>query len=296
MRFRIFKNMMKQGFQGLWRNRGMGLASVGSITAVLLVLGMILILILSINNVALEVKHKFDEIQIFLDLDIDEAQRESIEEEIKNCEGVVSIDYQTKDDAMAILEKDLGEDLLEGIEENPLPESFIVKLEDVENADGVVKSVEDLEGVDEVKYYKDIISKLITSTNYIRTGGIIVVGVLLFISVFIISNTIKITVTARKEEINIMKYVGATNGYIRGPFIVEGLLLGLLGSVLSIFVVNYGYKYFFTRISEKLYLFFTIYLIPPYALTNDIIIIFTAIGVGIGVLGSLVSLKRFLNV
>src|SRR5699024_11099420 len=185
MRFRIFKNMMKQGFQGLWRNRGMGLASVGSITAVLLVLGMILILILSINNVALEVKHKFDEIQIFLDLDIDEAQRESIEEEIKNCEGVVSIDYQTKDDAMAILEKDLGEDLLEGIEENPLPESFIVKLEDVENADGVVKSVEDLEGVDEVKYYKDIISKLITSTNYIRTGGIIVVGVLLFISVFI---------------------------------------------------------------------------------------------------------------
>src|SRR5699024_6037304 len=262
----------------------------------LLVLGMILILILSINNVALEVKHKFDEIQIFLDLDIDEAQRESIEVEIKNCEGVVSIYYKTKDDAMAILEKDLGEDLLEGIEENPLPESFIVKLEDVENADGVVKSVEDLEGVDEVKYYKDIISKLITSTNYIRTGGIIVVGVLLFISVFIISNTIKITVTARKEEINIMKYVGATNGYIRGLFIVEGLLLGLLGSVLSIFVVNYGYKYFFTRISEKLYLFFTIYLIPPYALTNDIIIIFTAIGVGIGVLGSLVSLKRFLNV
>src|SRR5699024_5134498 len=143
---------------------------------------------------------------------------------------------------------------------------------------------------------RDNMSKIITSINYIRTADIIIVGVLLFISICIISNTIKITVKTRKEDINIMKYVGATNGYIRGPFIVEGLLLGLLGSVLSIFVVNYGYKYFFTRISEKLYLFFTIYLIPPYALTNDIIIIFTAIGVGIGVLGSLVSLKRFLNV
>ncbi len=299
MRFRIFKNMMKQGFQGLWRNRGMGLASIGSIAAVLLILGIVLILILSINNVVLETKHKFDEIQIFLEDDIEEDQQRNIEEEIKNCEGVVSLDYQTKDEALATMKKDWGDqgDLLEGIEEeNPLPDSYIVKLKDIENADGVVKDVKDLEGIEEVKYYKDIISKLVTTTNYVRTGGIIVIGVLLFISVFIISNTIKITVTARKEEINIMKYVGATNGYIRGPFIVEGILLGLIGSILSIFIVNYGYKYFFTNVSEKLYVLFTLYLVPPYALVTDIIIIFTAIGVGIGILGSLVSLKRFLNV
>lgn len=298
MRFRIFKNMMKQGFQGLWRNRGMGLASIGSITAVLLILGIVLILVLSINNIVFETKHKFDEIQVFLDKDVEEEQKEKILEEIKRCDGVISVEYETKEEALENMKKDWGNqaDVLEGIEESPLPESYIVKLEDVENANGVVKNVKDLEGVDDVNYYKDIISKLVSTTNYVQTGGIIVIGVLLLISIFIISNTIKITVTARKEEINIMKYVGATNGYIRGPFIVEGILLGLIGSILSICVVNYGYKYFFTTISERLYIFFTVHLISPYALVKDIVIIFTAIGVGIGILGSLVSLKRFLNV
>lgn len=276
----------------------MGLASVGSISAVLLILGIVLILILSINNMVFEIKHKFDEIQIFLVEDIQEDQKREVLDEIKSCEGVIGVEYETKEEALTNMKKNFGEqaNLLEGIEESPLPESFIVKLEDIENADGVVKNVQGLDGVDEVKYYKDIINKLIKTTNLVRTGGIIIIGILLIISIFIISNTIKITVTARKEEINIMKYVGATNGYIRGPFIIEGVLLGLIGSILSILIVHYGYKYFFTTISERLYILLTLYLVPPYALINDVIIIFTAIGVGIGVLGSLVSLKRFLNV
>jgi len=105
-----------------------------------------------------------------------------------------------------------------------------------------------------------------------------------------------ITVAARKREINIMKYVGATNGFIRGPFIIEGILLGVIGSGLSVLAINYGYKYLFSNINEKLYVIFTVYMIPPYGLANDILIMFTAIGVGIGVLGSVLSLRRFLNV
>lgn len=299
MKFRIFKNIIKQGFQGMWRNRSMGLASISSITAVLMILGLVLILILSINNIVIETKSKFDEIQIFLEDDITEKQLNEIENNAKNNEGVLSVIFQSKDQALEIMKKGWGDEayLLEGLEEdNPLQDTFIVKLKDIEYADSVVEKVEKLEGIDEVKYYKDIIEKLVAFANYIRGGGLIIIGILIFISVFIISNTIKITVTARKNEINIMKYVGATNGYIRGPFIIEGVLFGLIGAILSILIVNYSYSYFFNTVNDKLYVLFTVYLVPPVALIKDISIIFIAIGVGIGALGSLVSLKRFLNV
>lgn len=275
----------------------MGLASVSSITAVLIILGMVLIMILSLNNIVSETKSKFDEIQVFLEDDISEEQLNKVEDEAKNNEGVLSVIYQTKDQAMEIMKEDWDENayLLEGLETNPLQNSFVIQLKDIEYADSVVDKVKNLQGIDEVVYYKDIIDKLVTFTSYVRGGGLIIIGILIFVSVFIISNTIKITVTARKREINIMKYVGATNGYIRGPFIMEGILFGLIGAILSVLIVNYSYSYFFNAVNDKLYVLFTVYLVPPAALIKDIAIMFVAIGVGIGALGSLVSLKRFLN-
>lgn len=276
----------------------MGLASISSITAVLVILGLVLIMILSINNVVVETKNKFDEIQIFLENDVTEEQLNKIEATAKNNEGVLSVIFQSKEQALEIMKEDWDDNayLLEGIEvDNPLPDSFIVQLKDIEYADSVVNSVQELKGVEGVQYYEDIIDKMVMFANYIRIGGFIIIGILVFVSVFIISNTIKITVTARKREINIMKYVGATNGYIRGPFIIEGILVGLIGAILSILIVNYGYGYFFNTVNDKLYVLFTIYLVPPIALIKDISIMFIAIGAGIGALGSLVSLKRFLN-
>lgn len=297
MSFRILKNIVKQGFQGMWRNRGMGLASVGSITAVLVILGLVLIMILSINNVVIDTKNKFDEVQIFLEDDISDEQLDRIESKTKDVQGVLSVTFQSKDQALEIMKKEWEEDayLLEGLETNPLPNTIVVQLEDIEYADLVVENVKGLPGIEEIKYNKDIIEKLVLFANYVRGGGLIIIGILVFVSVFIISNTIKITVTARRREIDIMKYVGATNGYIRGPFIIEGLLFGLIGAIISILIVNYGYGYFFNRVNDRLYVLFTVYLVPPKALVKDVSIIFTAMGAGIGALGSLVSLKRFLN-
>ncbi len=297
MSFRILKNIVKQGFQGMWRNRGMGLASVSSITAVLVILGLVLIMILSINNVVIDTKNKFDEVQIFLEDDISDEQLDRIESKTKDVKGVLSVIFQSKDQALEIMKKEWEEDayLLEGLETNPLPNTIVVQLEDIEYADLVVENVKGLPGIEEIKYNKDIIEKLVLFANYVRGGGLIIIGILVFVSVFIISNTIKITVTARRREIDIMKYVGATNGYIRGPFIIEGLLFGLIGAIISILIVNYGYGYFFNRVNDRLYVLFTVYLVPPKALVKDVSIIFTAMGAGIGALGSLVSLKRFLN-
>lgn len=299
LKFRIIKNVTKQGFQSMWRNRGMGLASVSSITAVLMILGIVLILILSINNVVMDTKTKFDEIQVFLNEDFSDEDLNAIEDVVRNSEGIVSIMYQSKDQALEILKEDWKDDayLLEGLEsDNPLPNSYIIKLKDIQYANGIVNKVKDMDGVEKVTYYQGIIDKLLVFANYIRFGGLTVIGVLVFVSVFIISNTIKLTVTSRKREINIMKYVGATNNYIRGPFIIEGILFGLLGAVVSILIVYYGYGYLFESVNEKLYSLFTFYLIEPKYIFSDIAIMFATIGVGIGALGSLVSLKRFLNV
>lgn len=277
----------------------MGLASVSSISAVLMILGVVLILVLSINSVVMDTKTKFDEIQVYLENDISDEQLNTIEETARNNEGVVSVMYQSKDQALEMFKEDWAEEayLLDGLEaDNPLPNSYIIKLKDIEFADEIVNKLKSLGGVEEVKYYKDIIDKLVIFANYIRFGGIIIIGVLVFVSVFIISNTIKLTVTSRRREINIMKYVGATNGYIRGPFIIEGVLFGFIGAVISIIAIYYGYDYFFESVNDKLYTLFTIFLVPPNMIIKDIVIMFSAIGVGIGALGSLVSLKRFLNV
>jgi len=298
MRLRIASNIIKQGFKGVWRNKGMGLASITSITAVLLILGIVLILILSLNNTVMDTREKFDEVQIFLEDEITRTQLQEIEKKAKETDKILYVIFKSKDEALEEMKEGWGEEgyLLDGLEENPLPHTLILKLKDIEYAEDVVKSIENLDGIEEVQYNYDIIEKLVVFTNYIRTGGLIIVLILILVSIFIISNTIKLTVTARKREINIMKYVGATNGYIRGPFVIEGVVFGLIGAIISILAVNYGYNYFFNAANDKLYVLFTVYLVPPKALMQDISIIFIAIGAGIGALGSLVSMKRFLNV
>jgi cell division transport system permease protein len=282
----------------MWRNRGMGLASVTSISAVLMILGLVLILILSINNVVLDTKLKFDEIEVFLVDDLGSDTLDEIETEVKDHPGVISIMFRSKEQALEIMKKEWAEEayLLEGLEENPLPDSYIIKVNDIELAENLVNAIKTLDGVEEVKYYKDVIDKLLIFAGYIRAGGIVIIGILVFVSVFIISNTIKITVSSRRREINIMKYVGATNDYIRGPFIIEGVLFGLMGAVLSIGIVYFGYDYLYESMNEKMYNLFTFYLVDPKMIFADIAIIFGTIGAGIGALGSLLSLKRYLNV
>lgn len=298
LNLRIFRNIFKQGIQSMWRNKSMGLASITSIAAVLMILGIVLVLILSINNVVNDTKLEFDEVEVFLEDEISSEQMTKIEDTAKDVPGVVSVIYRSKDQALEIMKEDWGEDayLLEDLETNPLPNSYIIKVEDIELADNLVNSIKTLDGVEEVKYYKDIIDRLLNFASYIRIGGMIIIAVLVFVSIFIISNTIKLTVTSRKREINIMKYVGATNSYIRGPFIIEGIFFGLVGALISIAVVYFAYRYIYLNMNESFYNMFTFYLIPPESIISDISVIFLTLGAGIGAMGSMLSLKKFLNV
>ncbi|MTI47335.1 MAG: ABC transporter permease [Firmicutes bacterium] len=299
MNFRNLSYMIKQGFVSMWKNRMMSFASVGSVTAALLILGVILLLILNINNIATVTQNQFDEVVVYLEEDVDQSDTERIGDAINEFDGILSVIYQSKEQALEIMKQNLGENgyLLEGLEEeNPLPNSYVIQLKDLKYADDVVMRLEGLTGVEDIRYLKDVLDQLMTIANTVRLGGFIIIGFLILISIFIISNTIKLTVAARKREINIMKYVGATNGFIRGPFVVEGMLLGLIGAVISIAVVYFGYKYLFTVLNEELYVLFTVYLVPYYKIFQDITIIFVSIGVGIGVIGSVLSIRKFLKV
>lgn len=274
----------------------MGFASVSSISAVLVILGAVLILIMSINSLVKDIQTRFDEVEIFLEEDITKENKERIVDFAESESSIKSIEYISPEEALEILEENWGDDsyLLEGVKD--LPDSYKIRVNDIKNTNRIVEQMKQIDGIIRVKYNQDIINKLTTFARYIRLGGIIVIAVLIAISVFIISNTIKLTVASRKREINIMKYVGATNAYIKTPFIIEGILFGIVAAGVSITIVYFGYGYLVGLIKERLYVIFNVLLVQPETILKDISIMFLVIGAGIGALGSMISMKKYLNV
>ena len=210
----------------------------------------------------------------------------------------MAVVFQSKEYALDKMKEEWGDDgrLLEGLVNNPLPNTYVVQLRDVSYASALIRQIEQKDGIEEVKYYKDIVEKLISTAEFIQLFGVIVIIILLLVSIFIIQNTIKITVASRKVEIELMQYIGASNGFVRGPFIFEGVILGCMGAFLAIIIVLNGYDYLVSYSNEKLFSMLSVYLIPATMISLDILIIFVTIGVGIGILGSIVSLKKFLSV
>jgi len=293
---------MRQGISGLWRNRIMSLVAVGSVTAVLLVLGLSLLTIININSITAYIESSV-EIKAFLEEELDSAQVETIGEKISQIQGVTEIDFETKETALEKYREQLGnnDSLLEGLEgeNNPFPSSYIVKVGNPNTIGSISNEIAAFEGVEEVQYGKDVVDRLLESTHLIRVVGTVLICILAFISVFIISNTIKLTVVARRKEISIMKYIGATDSFIRFPFIIEGLLLGVIGSGLASGLVAVIYDYFFTSMNNSfggIFVMLSGYFAPFAETLYNTSLILLAVGIVIGVAGSTISLRRFLNV
>jgi len=302
LKIRTLGLQMRQGISGLWRNRIMSLVAVGSVTAVLLVLGLSLLTIININSITAYIESSV-EIKAFLEEELDSAQVETIGEKIRQIQGVTEIDFETKETALEKYREQLGnnDSLLEGLEgeNNPFPSSYIVKVGNPNTIGSISNEIAAFEGVEEVQYGKDVVDRLLESTHLIRVVGTVLICILAFISVFIISNTIKLTVVARRKEISIMKYIGATDSFIRFPFIIEGLLLGVIGSGLASGLVAVIYDYFFTSMNNSfggIFVMLSGYFAPFAETLYNTSLILLAVGIVIGVAGSTISLRRFLNV
>ncbi|MBB6215772.1 cell division transport system permease protein [Anaerosolibacter carboniphilus] len=298
MRIRTVSYMIHQGFKSIWRNRMMSVASVGSVASALVILGIVFMLVLNINSLAESAKEQFDSVQVYLKDEVDGVGIEKIGAAIIALEGIEDIDFLSKEEALNNMKEQWGDQgyLLEGLETNPLPNSFVIKMKDVSYADAVVKALKKQDGIEEVKYYKDIVDNLLRITHFIRLVGIGLIAILIGISMFIIANTIKLAVAARYREINIMKYVGATNWFIRWPFLIEGVVLGCIGALIALSVVGYGYKIAFDMVTQKLYVMLSAYMIPSTIAVQNLAVIFVVLGAGIGALGSIFSMRKFLRV
>lgn len=292
---RIFFSSIKEGFVGSWKNKSMGFASIISICSMLIILGGITLGVFVANRVVDDMKTKVDQIDIILKPDVTDTRVRDIATELKNMDNIKDVVYVSKLQALEKM-KEQWEDnafLLEGME-SALPESYEIKVEDIEKSGEVAGNVAKIDGVEKVVYYRDIVNRITKMSQLVKYVGIALVAVLLLVSFFIMTITIKLTVIARKKEINIKKYIGATNASITGPFIIEGMIFGFLGAFISFLIMYYGYNYFYYQFGKGNFL--SNYLLTVESFGFYLSVAYLTIGVGIGVLASMFSSRRYMKV
>jgi len=288
---------VKQAFKQAFRNRAMSVASMFSITAMLLILGLFFILVVNINMVSETAKKQFDTIQVYLLDETPYEQAAGMLSELNQTEGIKEASYLSNEQAMASWRAKWGDNayLLDGLENNPLPNSLLIKVTQLEAADAVVAKIKTFEGIEDIKYYKDTVDQLMKVTGLIQVGAMIVILFLVIVSVVVVSNTIKLTVLAREREISIMKYVGATNWFIRGPFLIEGILIGILSALISVGTISLVYNKITELIGQEIFVMLSTTMVPGAFLVIHLVWIFLALGVSIGACGSIISMRRFLD-
>ncbi|WP_099159889.1 permease-like cell division protein FtsX [Virgibacillus ndiopensis] len=297
MKLRTAKRHFREGIKNIFRNGWMTVASVGAVTTTLILVGAFLALMLNLNQMADNIEDDV-EIKVLIDLTANETQIKSLGEQIKKIDEVDTVSFSSKEEELENLIESMGEEgkswkLFK--QDNPLNHAYIVKATDPLDTVDIADKIKDFDAVQEVSYGKDVVQKLFQFNEYARTIGLVLIVGLVFTAIFLISNTIKITIMARSKEIGIMKLVGATNGFIRWPFFIEGMLLGVLGAIIPIAIIISGYYYLENTLSKQIsFSFVEILPFNPFAWQLSLIIL--AIGAFIGMWGSIMSVRKFLKV
>lgn len=295
MKIRTWEYFIREVAVSLKRNSWMSLASVSTVAVSLLILGLFVIIVLNLNNMASHLESKV-EISVYLKDELDNEKTKALGERLKAMSAVESVTFVSREEAMERLKERLGDqqNLLEALEDtNPLPNAFEIRTKQPELVKPTADNVSKLEGVESAKFGQDVIEQLFELTKMIRIFGVLIIGFLTLATIFIISNTIRLTVFARRREIGIMKYVGATDWFIRWPFLMEGMFLGFFGSLVAALILRSSYSALISRIYDTLAF---LPLLPEYPFLNHISLLLLVVGTAIGALGSTISLKRFMNV
>ncbi len=278
----------------------MSVASILSVVAALIIIGVFLVFALNLNFMTNEIENNL-ELKVYLNDDVTDKQRSDIKSAIQSNSLCKSITFESKDDALTNFKQDFGEKsyLLNGYEgkNNPLPASFIVKVTDSTKLKNMYDFSKNIEGVKDVVYGEEVVDNLLKFNDMASVACIVIFIVLSIVSIFIIYNTIKLTVYARRNDITVMKYVGATDWYIRFPFLIEGSILGLLGSSVAILIIRNIYYYvvgFIQGGGTGLSVGSSI--APPGFIMGEVTLLFIIYGIIIGAAGSAFSIRKFLDV
>lgn len=294
--------LFREGARSIKANRLMSLASIGVLMACLTLIGWAGMLSVNITAMVGYAQSQ-NEIVVFVEDDYEEDDIDAVEHELNNIEGIVKIEFQSKEDALEITKENLGEAgaLLEGLEndENPIPDSFIIKVSDNVDMKDVTDEMAGIEGVMEINAPLDAANTLADVRNLVNYGGLFIISIMGVVSLVIIANTIKIAVYSRRKEISIMKFVGATDMFIRLPFIIEGIIIGFISALLAYLIVWGSYSYAVGWVTENPQILFGF---AKETIVNfeDVAIIlaagFAGAGVIIGGFGSMIFVRKHLRV
>lgn len=299
MRYNIIGYLLSEGFHNVMKNKKSTGASLMIMCATMLIFGLFFLIGENINHVMNELESE-QGMQVFMYKTATEEQIQKLEEDIKAVDNVAKVTHITKEEGLNSVIEKWGENakILEGYKEhNPLGDSFLVTLTDLSKSEEVRTQINDLENVKEITIKDKTISALIGVANGIRIISGIILILLIVISTFIIANTIKLTVHARRKEISIMKYVGATNGFIRWPFIVEGVIIGIVSALLSILLLGLGYNFVIGKLLESsIASSIGLSLLTFSDIFGLVITVYLILGIGIGTIGSIISMRKYLEV
>ncbi|MDQ0269073.1 permease-like cell division protein FtsX [Cytobacillus purgationiresistens] len=297
MKSRTLARHFRESFKSLARNGWMTFASASAVTVTLILVGVFFVIMMNLNQVATTIEEDV-EIRVHIDVAAAEEDQENLKNEIEQLPQVASIDYSNKKDELSNLIDSLGDEgeafkLFE--QDNPLNDVFVVKAKNPADTMGIAKQIEDMEYASKVKYGQGSVEKLFSVINLSRNVGLVLIIGLLFTAMFLISNTIKITIVSRSKEIEIMRLVGATNSFIRWPFFLEGLWLGILGAIIPVAAVSTIYYYAYDYLEPRLQGHFIQLLeVSPFIYQVGALLII--MGALIGVWGSLMSVRKFLKI
>lgn len=288
---------LKQAFSQMGRNKGMNITSVVAITAMMLILGLFFVAFLNVDLFAKTIEKDYNVVEVFIADGSDDAAKDVIKSKIEKIDGIEKIEYRSKEDAIKIMKKRWGDNayLLDNIDKNSLPDSYMVFVKNQKVGNEVNSEISHVNGVDSIKYYQDTVSKLTKITHFIQVSAIVVMTFLIIVSTIIVANTIKLTVFNRSKEIEIMKYIGATDWFVRAPFLIEGIILGIISSAVATGLMHLIYSRLISLLGDDIMRILSVPVLSSSYLIPNLAIIFASLGIGIGTCGSIISIRRFLD-
>ncbi len=298
MKYNVIGYFLSEGFRNVFKNKKSTFSCLGVMCATMLIFGLFFAIGENINH-AVEGLEQEQGMQVFMENDASEEEIKQLSEDLKQIEGVNSVTFVSKEDAYNTMKERLGEnaEAMDGMSPDSFSVSYMVTLTDLSLNNQVYDEINSLDTVRKIQNKRDTIETLSKVGQTIQIITFVIFAILILISLFIISNTIKLTVHARRKEISIMKYVGATNGFIRTPFMIEGIIIGLLSGIISILIVGGGYNYIANSLTQsETWQDLSINLLSFGDMFGQIVLVYMLLGVGIGIIGSSISMKKYLDV
>ncbi|MBQ0041164.1 MAG: permease-like cell division protein FtsX [Clostridiales bacterium] len=288
---------IKESFSQMWRNKGMYFTTIAAMTAMMLILGLFFVAFVNVNMFTQEIEKDYNVIQVYMGEKNDDVANQEVQQQLQAITGVDSLEFVSKDQALQNLKERWGDNayLLDNLKTNPLPDSFMVYVNDKDSASTVANQASSITGVDDVVFYQDTIDKLAKVTHFIEVGSMVCMIFLVVVSIIIVANTIKLTVFNKAKEIGIMKYLGATDSFVRAPFVLSGMFIGLFSALISTGLIYFIYTKIIEVLGTDIAKIVSVSLVPAMDLVGFILATFAGLGVGIGIIGSFISIARFLR-